>query len=319
VIHVTNRLARRLLCAAAAVLALSAMSVATPADAGAAPTASTGASSAVTFSSAVVHGSVNPHGQATTYFFQYGPSRKFGLQTPLAPAGGGGAAIKVSQQLSGLQADTTYHYRLVAMNAGGAAVGADHTFTTPKIPLSLAIAGVPNPVPFGAGFTVEGTLAGTDGPHHLVRLQANAFPYTGHFQDVGNPVLTNATGGFAIPFLGLLENTELRVVTVGGPTVVSPIFIEGVSVRVSLHARRTGRRGFARLFGTVTPAEVGSLVGFQLLRPGHRSVNVGGTVVKLGSRFSRVVHVRHGAVYKALVRVTDGAHVSGYSSPILIR
>ncbi len=78
-----------------------------------------------------------------------------------------------------------------------------------------------------------------------------------------------------------------------------------------------------RLYGTVAPAEVGALVGFQLLRPG-RSVNEGGTAVRAGtssvSRFRAVVRLRHRGLYRALIKVTnDGAHVSNYSEPILIR
>jgi hypothetical protein len=77
----------------------------------------------------------------------------------------------------------------------------------------------------------------------------------------------------------LLENAQLRVVTVGKPQVSSPVALENVAVRVSFHGHSVSRRGFVRLYGTVVPAEVGALVGSQLLRPGHRSVNEGGTVV----------------------------------------
>jgi hypothetical protein len=54
-------------------------------------------------------------------------------------------------------------------------------------------------------------------------------------------------------------------VTVGKPVVSSPVVVENVAVRVSFHVRRARRRGFVRLYGTVAPAEVGALVGFQLL------------------------------------------------------
>jgi hypothetical protein len=57
--------------------------------------------------------------------------------------------------------------------------------------------------------------------------------------------------------------------------------------------------------------------------PGGRTVNAGGTVVKSGtstvSRFSRTVRVRHRGVYRALVKVADGSHVSAYSAPVLVR
>lgn len=286
------------------------------------PGASTGGNSNVTFSSAIVYGSVNPRGQATNYDFQYGTTRAYGSETPLSPAGSGEGVIRVSQTLTGLQPRTTYHYRILASSPAGANTGSDHTFTTGSVPLSLAIVGVPNPVAFGGSFLVEGTLSGTGAPNHAVALQANAFPYTAGFQQVGNTQLTNSAGGFSFPFLGLLENAQVRVVTVGKPEVSSPVIVEGVAVRVSFHARATRRRGFARLYGTVTPAEVGALVGFQLLTPG-RSINTGGTVVTAAnaglSRFSRVVRVRRRGLYRALVKVSDGAHVSAYSAPILIR
>ena len=110
--------------------------------------------------------------------------------------------------------------------------------------------------------------------------------------------------------------------TVGRPVVSSPVVLESVAVRVSFHVRRARRHGYVRLYGTVAPAEAGALVGFQLLRPG-RSVNEGGTVVKAGtatvSRFSRIVRLRHRGLYRALVKIDNGAHVSNYSEPILIR
>ncbi len=175
---------------------------------------------------------------------------------------------------------------------------------------------------FGNPFILEGALSGTGSGGHLVTLQANPFPYTSGFQPVGNAQLTSATGAFSFPFVGLLQNTQLRVVTIGKPFVSSPVILEGVAVKVVLHARSTRRRGYARLYGTVAPAEVGALVGFQRLKPGHRSSNVGGTIVKAGtatvSRFSRTVRVHRG-LYQVLVKVYDGAHLSSYSAPVLIR
>jgi hypothetical protein len=266
---------------------------------------------------------VDAHGQVTNYFFQYGHTRKYGAQTPFAPAGSATTSVPVSQTVAGLEPLTVYHYRIVAVSAGGAALGSDKTFTTPRIPLSVAIVGVPNPVPYGFPLLVEGTLSGTGSANHVVRLEANQFPYLGGFRQVGNQELTNSSGGFSFPFFGLLQNAQLRVVTVGKPVVSSPVIVEGVAVRVSIHVSRTRRHGFARISGTVTPAEVGALVGFQLLEPGHRSVNVGGTIVTPGtatvSRFTRVIRVRHRRLYKALVRISDGAHVSAYSAPVLIR
>jgi hypothetical protein len=310
-----------LLALALAVLA-SALAGAAPAAAAPSPVASTAASSNVTYSSAIVFGNVNPRGQDTNFVFQYGTSRSYGSQTPLSPAGSGEGSIRVSQTITGLQPLTTYHYRILATSSGGASTGNDRSFTTGSVPLSLAIAGVPNPVPFGGTLVVEGTLSGTGAANHAVMLQSNPFPYLTGFQAVGNPQLTNAAGGFSFPYLGLQQNAQIRVLTVGKPEVSSPVIVEGVAVRVSFHARSTGRRGYARLYGAVAPAEVGALVGFQLLTPG-RSLNVGGTVVTAGtptvSRFNRVVRIGRRGLYRALIKVSDGAHLSSYSPPILIR
>jgi hypothetical protein len=276
----------------------------------------------VTFSSAVFLGIVDPHGEVTNYYFQYGKTSGYGAQTPLAPAGNGPSWIKVSQPVNGLEPATTYHFRFVATNPSGTTTSPDHTFTTPKVPLSLQIAGVPNPVSFSEPFLVEGSLSGTGSANHAIVLQANLFPYTGGFKTVGNPELTNATGGFSFPVVGLDENAQMRVVTMGKPEVVSPVMQENVAIRVSFHARRTHRRGRWRLYGTVTPAEPGALVGFQLLVAGNRTVNTGGTVVRPGnatvSSFSRTVRLRHHGVYRVLVKINDGAHVSAYSAPVLI-
>jgi hypothetical protein len=270
---------------------------------------------------------VLPRGKATTYYFQYGKTSGYGAQTPLAPAGSGKTPVNVSQQISGLEAATTYHYRLIATSTAGTTTSIDHTFRTPKLPLSLAIAGVPNPVPYSSSFTVEGNLTGTGSANHAVVLQVNPFPYTAGFKTLGNPELTSSTGAFSFPVVGLLENAQLRVQTAGAPAVTSAVVTEGVAIRVDFHVRRLRRRHghrYVKFYGTVAPAEAGALVGFQLLvGPGERTINVGGTLVlpatSTTSRFSRTIRLRHPGIYRALVKINDGAHLSAYSAPILVR
>ncbi len=290
-----------------------------------APTVATAYISSLTPSSVVLHGWVDAHTQATNYVFQYGTTRAYGSQTALTAAGSGTITIPVSQAVGGLQANTTYHYRILASNATGATLGGDRSFTTPKIPLSLQIAAAPNPVPFGEPFAVQGTLFGTAAPGRAVALQFNPFPYLAGFKTLGNPELTSSTGSFSFPVVGLLTNTQLRVITTSAPFISSPVLVEGVAVRVTFHVHRVHRRRrglFLRMYGTVTPAEVGARVGFQLLRAGAPSLNQGGTFVTSGtsavSRFSTVVRIRHRGVYEALVQVSDGSHVSAYSEPIRI-
>jgi hypothetical protein len=322
-----RRAAAALLAAAAtAVLSVSMSQSVSSASVAPRPVASTGGVSNLTASSAVLSGSVNPHGLATSYVFQYGTTKGYGAQTPAASSGGGRATLKFSQAIVGLASDTTYHYRILATSAGGIAPGADRAFTTRRVPLSLQIVGVPNPVPYGDPFSVQGTLSGTGAPGRVVALQSNPFPYLAGFKTLGNPEVTSSTGGFSFPVVGMLENTQLRVVTTSAPFVSSPVLVEGVAVRVAFHARRVRHRRhglFYRMYGTVTPAEVGARVGFQLLRPGLPSVNRGGTFLRSGSpsvsRFSTIVRIRHRGLYQALVQIADGSHVSAYSAPLRIR
>src|SRR5215217_3188266 len=82
-----------------------------------APTATTGAASAVTGQSATLTGSVNARGVPTTYRFQYDTTTAYGTTTPATGAGSGTTAAAANAAVSGLRAGTTYHYRLVATNA----------------------------------------------------------------------------------------------------------------------------------------------------------------------------------------------------------
>ena len=99
-----------------------------------APTVSTGAASSISSSSARLNGSVNPNGQTTTWFFEYGTSTGYGTKTP-TQNGSGTSSSSVSSSISNLTAGTMYHYRLVAANASGTSVASDQSFTTDGPPL----------------------------------------------------------------------------------------------------------------------------------------------------------------------------------------
>ncbi len=94
------------------------------------PAVTTTAASDSSRSAATLNGTVNPQGQATTYYFRYGPTTSYGLQTSPASAGSGTGVVAVNAHVSGLTANTTYHYQLVAQNAGGTSYGTDQTVTT---------------------------------------------------------------------------------------------------------------------------------------------------------------------------------------------
>ena len=288
--------------------------------AAAAPTASTGHARQVSYGSAVFTGSVNPRGADTSYYFQYGLTKGYGGQSAIADAGAGTHTLAVAIGVAGLQPLTVYHFRLVAVNAAGVAFGGDKTLLTTKVPLSLALLSSPNPVLFGGTAVVQGTLSGTGNANRPVVLQANLLPAAAGFANVGNAELTTATGGFSFPLLGLTQSLQLRVATITNPPVFSPVMVENVAVRVDSHVGRTRRAHFARIYGTVTPAEDGMQVGILRIVHGRGVLVAGATLhhrTPTTSKFSRVVRVRRG-VYRVLVRVTTGAQISNYGQPLVI-
>lgn len=285
------------------------------------PAVTTGPAESVSFSSATITGTINPRGSDTTYYFQYGPTKAYGLQTGAADAGAGTHPVKVAMTIGGLQPITPYHYRLVAVNGAGAKEGADRSLLTTKIPLSLGILVGPNPVLFGGPVVIEGTLSGTGNANRQVVLQSNPFPFTAGFVDTGNPEITRETGGFVFTLASLTASTQFRVVTTTNPAVISPVVTANVTVRVSAHIKSAGRRHHARIVGTVTPALNGTHVEIVRLVHGHNQV-VAHTVLRhlnsRSSRFSsRVLRVRKG-FYRVLV-LAGGGLVQNYSSPLLVR
>ncbi len=314
----------RLAATGAVVAGLALLGLPVAAQALARPGVSTGAAETVSYGTATLTGSIDPHGSNTSYYFQYGLTRGYGAQTAIADAGAGLGAVRVTMPIAGLQPLTTYYFRLIAVNGVGASTGAGRAFITLKVPLSLAILAAPNPTLFGGTVTVQGTLSGTGNAGVPVVLQSNPFPYTQGFADTGNPELTTAAGGFSFPVLGLTEATQFRVATTTKVPVVSPVTLEGVAVRVEAHVGRAHRRRRhdARIYGTVSPAVDGAEVAVMRITGGRNQLVAGTTLHHANatsSRFSCVVRVKRGAVYRVLVRVTNGAQVSNYSEPLFIR
>ncbi len=94
------------------------------------PTATTHKATGVKSKSATVHGSVNGHGLATTYWFQWGTSKQYGHTTSSHKLKASTSAKSAMALLEGLKAGTRYHFRVVAKNASGTSHGKDMTFTT---------------------------------------------------------------------------------------------------------------------------------------------------------------------------------------------
>ena len=94
------------------------------------PVVETEAVTDVSSKSAILHGIVNPKGGETTYYFEYGKDESYGLITPNPQKILGTNLIPVELSVSKLDANTIYHYRIVAENQSGISYGDDKVFTT---------------------------------------------------------------------------------------------------------------------------------------------------------------------------------------------
>jgi hypothetical protein len=98
------------------------------------PGTSPAAATNVSASGGRLNGWVHPNGHGTDYFFEYGPTIAYGAKTSDAHLGGGSSWVAVAANISGLQASTTYHFRIAATNSRGTTRSDDLTFTTAAAP-----------------------------------------------------------------------------------------------------------------------------------------------------------------------------------------
>lgn len=124
----------------------------------AAPTVATVAVTGVTVTTGTLHGTVNPNGAATTAEFVYGLDINYGsTATVTLSPNNGDLGQAVSAVLSGLQPDSTYHYRLTATNLAGTVITSDATFTTAPDTTPPTISGTFSPLMLTIG--ASGTVA----------------------------------------------------------------------------------------------------------------------------------------------------------------
>jgi hypothetical protein len=94
-------------------------------------TVTTDAATNVTENSATLNATVNPNGSETTVYFEWGADTTYGNTTASQAIGSGTVELIVTDNISGLLPDITYHYRIVAENDSGTSYGNDMSFRTP--------------------------------------------------------------------------------------------------------------------------------------------------------------------------------------------
>ncbi len=198
-----------------------------------APAVTTEAASAVGRYSATLVGSVNPNNQATSFYFDYGPTSAYGFQTIAKSIPAGVTAVTVSAPLPQLQSGATFHYRLVAYHGStSVSYGADASFTTlpwprPHTGLSWAI------TPHSAGhspakFTVKGhlRLSGTTSPALACHGRVTISYYDGHSVVASSRAQVSPSCTYAATTrIGHLSQKHVRLTVklrFGGDTYAAP-------------------------------------------------------------------------------------------------
>jgi hypothetical protein len=170
-----------------------------------APVAQTGAASAITSSGATLAGQVNPNRQQTAYAIEYGTSTSFGTLSPVVALDAANSPEPVSTTVSGLTADTTYYYRVVATNATGTTAGTVMTFSTGPGGTPIVTTGAASPVA-----ATTATLGGSVDPHGSPTTFAFEYGTTnafGSLSAVDNAGATDGEQAVSLPVMGLAPST----------------------------------------------------------------------------------------------------------------
>ena len=116
---------------------------------------------------------IYPYSLDTHYRFEYGTTAGYGTSVPVpdGDAGSSAGTVQVSQSITGLTPNTTYHFRIVASNSEGPATGetGDKTFTTTGTTGTPPSVVVDAASPTAEGFSLSGTVNpnGSDTRYHF--------------------------------------------------------------------------------------------------------------------------------------------------------
>lgn len=225
----------------------------------------TGSASSITSQGSTLNGTVNPGGQATNAYFQYGLTTSYGSTTQTQSAGSGNTAGALTAAISGLTASTTYHFSLVAVNASGTTQGADQTFTTLP-PAPVVITGTASAVT-----QQSATLNGTANPNGLTGKVYFNYGTTASYGSSTSQ--QNVSGSIDVPFsvpLPILNaattyHYQIVAITASGTTFgadQSFTTLNAAPVAVTSAASGISDKA-ATLNGTVNPNGLSTTVYFR--------------------------------------------------------
>lgn len=190
-----------------------------------APSAATNAATSVGTTTATLNGTVNANNASTTVTFEYGPTTSYGSTVAASPATvTGNSATTVTAGISSLTPNTTYHYRVKAVNSAGTTNGTDGTFTTQAVTSAPLI--IVNPVTNVSNTSAKlNASVNANGTSTTVTVQYGTTTSYGSTATVTPSTVTgNTATAVAATLTGLTKNTtyHYRFVAAGNGTTNSP-------------------------------------------------------------------------------------------------
>jgi hypothetical protein len=260
------------------------------------PVVQTGSAQGASTTGVTLTGSVNPSGNATNWYFQYGTSTSYSSKTGAKSAGSGTAATGVSAAITKLAAGTTYHYRLVGTSSTGTVYGSDVTFTTVA---ALTLTASTAQAVYGTAVTLSGAVwSRQTGVQITIYGQAIG---TTSYSTLGT-ALTGAGGAWSFLVRPKIQ-TAYKASASDGASSVSTI---GVRPAVSLRVI-TGDRFSTRVVAGSSFA--GKMVQFQRLLPGNRWKTL--AKAKLNAKSSAVFSLKVLPRGTSLIRVAMSVNQAG--------
>jgi hypothetical protein len=298
--------------------------LAAPAALAAPPVPVTGSVTDLTPVGATLNGTVDPKGQETSAYFEYGTTKKYGKKTTPGSVGAGTGPVAADAAVSGLKSNTTYHFRIVGTSTGGTEFGKDKTFKTAS-PTSTPVF-TPNPVTFGQPVSVSGQIVGSDVAGAQVSLFGRPFPFTDPFTQFGNTVVADSQGNYLFILSSALTTSQLEVRGNTHPPFTSTIQTLQVASRITFGVASHVRKGRkVRFHGIVQPAQDGIVVLIQKRRRNGTFATFARTTLKHSnsatglSTYSVRKRLGRSGNFRALVQSAGGAVVPGVSVARSIR
>lgn len=241
----------------------------------ASPSATSNTASSISSTGATLNGTVNGQTSDASVSFDYGTTTGYGSN--VAATTGATASAHLGSRasavaLTGLICNSTYHFRVKAVNAGGTAYGDDTTFTTGACPITYSVSYDGNG---GTGSVPADGTAYSGGA--TVSVAGNSLTRTGYVfagwntaADGSGSAYTAGSGSFAINANTILYATWMAIapgastasasgITASGATLNGSVNDNGLSTAVSFDYGTT--IGYGSNVAATTGGTVGAGAG----------------------------------------------------------